>query len=61
MHIFQEKLDRQISQTGSVNLQRLQEQQSEMLKDVLSEEKYTKGARKKLRSSMYDLRKRRST
>ncbi len=61
MHMFQEKLDRQISQTGSANLQRLQEQQSEMLKDVLSEEKYTKGARKKLRSSMYDLRKRRSS
>lgn len=61
MYMFQEKLDRQISQTGSANLQRLQEQQTDMLKDVLSEEKYTKGARKKLRSSMYDLRKRRSS
>ncbi|MHA2203141.1 MAG: vWA domain-containing protein [Candidatus Hodarchaeales archaeon] len=61
MHMFQEKLDRHISQTGSANLQRLQEQQSEMMKDVLSEEKYSKGARKKLRSSMYDLRKRRSS
>ncbi|UCG04113.1 MAG: VWA domain-containing protein [Candidatus Heimdallarchaeota archaeon] len=61
MHMFQEKLDRQISQTGSVNLQRLHEQQSEMLRDVLSEEKYSKGTRKKLRSSMYDLRKRRSS
>jgi Ca-activated chloride channel family protein len=61
MHMFQEKLGQQISQTGSANLQRLQEQQSEMLKEVLSEEKYTKGTRKKLRSSMYDLRKKRSS
>ena len=61
MYMFQEKLDQHIAQTGSVNLQRLQEQQREIAKDVLSEEKYTKGARKKLRTSMYDLRKRRST
>jgi Ca-activated chloride channel family protein len=61
MSVFQEKLDQHIAQTGSVNLQRLQVQQREIANDVLSEEKYTKGARKKLRSSMYDLRKRRSS
>lgn len=59
MQVFQEKLDRQISQTGSANLQRVQEQNKQILDGVLSEDKYTKSARKKLRSTMYDLRKRR--
>ena len=61
MHMFQEKLERQISQTGSLNLQKLQEQNVQMLNDVLSEEKYTKATRKQLRSTMYDLRKRRKS
>ncbi|MFX0015221.1 MAG: VWA domain-containing protein [Promethearchaeota archaeon] len=61
MHKFQEKLDSQISQTGgSVSLKNLQEQNIQILSNVLSEERYTKGSRKKLRSVMYDLRKRRS-
>jgi len=61
MNMFQEKLNRKISQTGSANLQRLQAQNVQMLNDVLSEEKYTKTGHKKLRSSIYDLRKRRSS
>ncbi|MFX1284452.1 MAG: VWA domain-containing protein [Promethearchaeota archaeon] len=61
MHMFQDKLERRISQTGSTNLQRLQTQNVQMLNDVLNEEKYSKTARKKLRSTMYNLRKRRSS
>ena len=59
MQMFQEKLDQKISQTGSANLQRVQEQNKQMLDEVLSEDKYSKSACKKLRSTMYDLRKRR--
>ncbi|UCE14107.1 MAG: VWA domain-containing protein [Candidatus Heimdallarchaeota archaeon] len=59
MQTFQEKLGQRVAQTGSPALMKLKEQSAQMLSDVLSEDKYTKSSRKKLRSAMYDLRKRR--
>ncbi len=59
MQMFQAKLGEKISQTGSANLMRVQEQNKQMMDEVLSEKKYDKASRKKLRSSMYELRKRR--
>jgi Ca-activated chloride channel family protein len=59
MKEMQEKLKAQVAQTGSKHLQRLHQQNIMMMDEVLNEEKYDKGARKQLRSSMYELRKRR--
>ncbi len=59
MKVMQEKLKTQVAQTGSINLQRLHQQNALMMDEVLNEEKYDKVTRKKLRSSMYELRKRR--
>ena len=59
MHMFQEKLEKKIAQTGSWDLQKLQKRNVQMLNDLLKEEKYTKDARKKLHYTMYDLWKKR--
>jgi Ca-activated chloride channel family protein len=59
MRAFQEKLEHEIAHSGSLELQRLQQLNEQMMDDVLKEEVYTKKARKDLRSTMYSLRKRR--
>ncbi|MFX0085902.1 MAG: VWA domain-containing protein [Candidatus Hodarchaeota archaeon] len=59
MEVMQEKLKTQVAQTGSINLQRLHQQNALMMDEVLNVEKYDRVTRKQLRSSMYELRKRR--
>lgn len=57
MKVMQKKLKVQAVQSGSTNLKRLHKQNETMIDEVLTEEKYDKGTRKDLRSTMYKLRK----
>jgi hypothetical protein len=59
MKSMQSKLSAQVSKSGSIQLKQLHEQNTRMMDEVLREERYDKGTRKELRSSMYELRKRR--
>ncbi|MHA2074783.1 MAG: vWA domain-containing protein [Candidatus Hodarchaeales archaeon] len=59
MKSMQSKLSAQVSKSGSIQLKQLHEQNTRMMDEVLREERYDKGTRKELRSSMYKLRKRR--
>jgi len=52
MKVMQKKLKVQAVQSGSANLKRLHEQNETMMNEVLTEEKYDKGTRKDLRSTM---------
>jgi Ca-activated chloride channel family protein len=59
MQAFQTKLEHRLSHSPSPELEQLQKASKSMMDDVLHKEGYSKLGRKKLRSSMYSLRKKR--